>query len=71
VRPLVLAAALGHLGRVEEARAAFDQYQAISLEPAETFVRRQFSRHHRKRWLDGIALAQGEAPLPDVPGPKS
>ncbi len=64
-----LAASLGHLGQVEEAKGALARYRALSPQPIEVFASTFMDDPiHIGLFLDGIALAEAErrrgAPVP-------
>ena len=63
VAPGALASVCGHLGRIEEAREALALYAKRSSVPVDRHVRGR--PQHRKRFIDGIALARGETPASD------
>jgi len=59
----LLAASYGHLGQAGAASEALDRYRRLTPLLVEEFGRRFFlTPSHLKLFLDGIALAKGEAP---------
>ena len=65
VAPGTLAAVCGHLGRIDEAQEALALYAKRSSLPVESRVMGR--PEHRRRLLDGLALARGETPAGDRP----
>jgi len=59
----VLAASYGHLGRSIEALDALAAYRSVTQVPVENFARAFFrDEAFLKKFLDGIALAEGKSP---------
>jgi adenylate cyclase len=60
-----LASALGHLGRIGEAREALERFQAFGVGTLEQFADRRFrTPAGRTLFLDGIAAARSNSPGP-------
>jgi adenylate cyclase len=56
----ILAAGLAHLGQIDAARAALDDFKRLSRQPVETFARLVWPLDdQRTLFLNGIALAEG------------
>ncbi len=63
-----LASALGHAGRLAEAREALSRFKAFGVGTPEAFAERRFrTPATRALFLEGIALAGADAP-PETPG---
>lgn|GEM_PF-6817823 len=65
----VLAAAYGHLGQTDAARAALARYRSMVPQPIDVFGRAVWPlADHQTLFLEGIALAQGKRPSDGAAG---
>jgi TolB-like protein len=62
-----LAAAYGHLGRIDEAKSALARYRELTSLPVESIIQGA-RRKTRELFLAGIALAEGQSPADGAAG---